>query len=135
MISAAHYSFSCHDREKMKSNRWYHVVIRVDRNQQELWVNRRKVSNVDMTRTHLCYEVRASHRETWRASQWHKQKMHLPNLLCLGSKNSEHHNPWIGKIADVSIWGRWLEPFEMHALHQQQTSIEKVKLDLFVHGT
>ena len=99
MISTAHYAFACQDREKIEPSRWYHVVVRVDRNRQELWVNGQQVSNVDMTRAELCHEVRASYRENWSASQWQEQKMQLPDLLCLGSKNREHHNPWIGKIA------------------------------------
>jgi hypothetical protein len=87
---------------------------------------------VDLTHPHHRYEVRASYRQDWNASQWHEQKMHLPDLLCLGSKNSGHHNPWRGKIADVSIWRRWLKPFEIRALYQQQVSIDKVKLGSFV---
>lgn len=134
MISTAHYSFCCQNREKMEPSRWYHVVIRVNRNRQELWVNGQQVSNVNMSRANLRYEVRASHRQNWNASQWDKQKMHLPDLLCLGSKNCEHHNPWKGKIANVSIWRRWLKPFEIRALHQQRVSIDKVKLGSFVCG-
>ncbi|CAF0799223.1 unnamed protein product [Adineta steineri] len=134
MISTAQYVFRCQDSQKIEPCRWYHVVVRVNRNRQELWVNGQQVSNVDMTRADLRHEVRASDRQYWNDSQWHMQKMHLPNVLCLGSKNSQDHNPWIGKIADVSIWRRWLKPFEIRALHQQQTSIDRVKLGSFVHG-
>jgi hypothetical protein len=69
----------------------------------QLWVDGQQVRNVDMTQEHLQHEIRASYRRNWNASQWHEQKIHLPDLLCLGSKNSEHHNPWKGKIADASI--------------------------------
>lgn len=134
MISAAHYAFTCQDSEKIEPSRWYHVVVQVNRNRQELWVNGQQVSNVDMTQEHLRHEVRAPYRKNWNASGWHNQKIHLPDLLCLGSKNREHHNPWRGKIADISIWRRWLEPFEIRALHQQHVSIDKVKLGSFVHG-
>ncbi|CAF0799000.1 unnamed protein product [Adineta steineri] len=134
MISTAQYVFKCQDSQKIEPCRWYHVVVRVNRNRQELWVNGQEVSNVDMTRADLRHEVRASYRQYWNDSQWHMQKMHLPNVLYLGSKNSQDHNPWIGKIADVSIWRRWLKPFEIRALHQQQTPIDRVKLGSFVHG-
>jgi hypothetical protein len=134
MISTAHYAFSCQDREQMKPHRWYHVVVRVNRNRQELWIDGQLVSNVDMTRAHLRTEVRAPYLQNWDTSQWYKQKMHLPDLLCLGSKNSQHHNPWKGKIADVSIWRRWLKSFEIRALHQQHTSIDKMKLGSFVYN-
>jgi hypothetical protein len=134
MISPAQYAFSCQDRENIKPSQWYHVVVRVNRNRQELWVNGQQVSNVDMTRAHLRHEVRIPYRENWSVSQWHEQKMHSPDLLCLGSKNTKHHNPWKGKIADVSIWRRWLKPFEIKALYQQHASIDKVTLGTFVHG-
>ncbi|CAF1444107.1 unnamed protein product [Adineta steineri] len=134
MISAAQYAFNCQDSQKIEPCRWYHVVVRVNRNRQELWVNGQQVSNVDMTNAYLRHEVRILYQKNWDDSQWHMQKMHLPNILCLGSKSSQHHNPWIGKIADISIWRRWLKPFEIRALYQQHVSIDKVKLGSFVHG-
>ena len=134
MISAAKYAFICQDRQKVEPGRWYHVVVRVNRNQQELWVNGQQVSTVYMTNPHLRYQVRDPYRQRWNPSQWHQQKMHLPDVLCLGSKSTQHHNPWIGKIADVSVWRRWLKPFEIRAFYQQQASIDKVKLGSFVHG-
>jgi hypothetical protein len=134
MISPAQYSFICQDKRKMEPCRWYHVVVRVNRNRQELWINGQPVSYVDMTHPEHHYQVRSPYHPNWQVSQWHQQKMHLPDVLCLGSKNSEHHNPWIGKIADVSIWRRWLKPYEIHVLYQQRVSIDQVKLGTFVHN-
>ena len=134
MISAAHYSFSCQNNVKIEPCQWYHVVVRVNRNRQELWVNGQLVSSVDMTRPDRHFEIRLPYRVNWKPSQWHEQNMHLPDLLCIGSKNSEHHNPWKGKIADVSIWRRWLKPYEIRALYEQHAAIDKVKLGSFIHN-
>nr|ACD54731.1 F-box domain proteins-like protein [Adineta vaga] len=134
MISPAQYAFGCYDRQKTEPNRWYHVVVRVSRQFQELWVNGRVVSRVDMTNPELRLEVRLPYRQNWQPSQWCQQRMHLPEALYIGSKNNRHHNPWIGKIADISVWRRWLKPFEIRALYKQQAAINNVKLGSFVHG-
>ncbi|CAF0791046.1 unnamed protein product [Adineta ricciae] len=132
MISSAKYAFGCEDRQKTEPHRWYHVVARVNRNIQDLWVNGKQVSSVDMTNIQNRTEIREPYHQSWNSSQWYEQTIHLPNILYIGTKNNEHHNPWIGKIADISVWTRWLQPFEICALYQQQTSIDKVKLGTFL---
>ncbi|CAF4219782.1 unnamed protein product, partial [Adineta steineri] len=76
MISAAQYVFNCQDSQKIEPCRWYHVVVRVNRNRQELWVNGEQVSNADMTRAYLRHEVREPYRKSWDDSQCDNMERH-----------------------------------------------------------
>jgi hypothetical protein len=42
--------------------------------------------------------------------------------------NSKGFHCWFGRIADLSIWNRWLDYMEIRAIWQQRVSIDQTDL-------
>ncbi len=42
--------------------------------------------------------------------------------------DSKGFNCWFGRIADLSIWNRWLDFIEIRAIWQQRVSIDQIDL-------
>ncbi|CAF1442902.1 unnamed protein product [Didymodactylos carnosus] len=126
MISDDEYQFNCDSDVKIQADKWYHVVANVSRNCQKIWVNGQLSGTKDMTDKNNKDDIRNSLAQD---VQWDEQKLQLAaSLLHIGCKDGMHMNPWRGKIAEVSIWNRWLSRFEIEALYEQKVNVDKIAI-------
>jgi hypothetical protein len=42
--------------------------------------------------------------------------------------NSKYFHCWFGRMADISIWNRWLDYMEIRAIWQQRVSVDQTNL-------
>ena len=123
MISTGSVHFFCGDRHRMAKNTWYHVVACVSRNKQQLFVNGELVCSVDMSQRNGGV-IDTPH--YFRYDQkWEDHQMQLPRTLHIGVK-TPRQNFWHGRIADVAIFDRWLEPAEIQCIWQNRVPLSKL---------
>ncbi|CAF1318584.1 unnamed protein product [Rotaria magnacalcarata] len=133
IISADHVQFDCNSTTTVKLNTWYHVVTQVSRKKQEIFVNGDLQREVDMT-------LKAMGTITWTPGQiasnaeWSQQEIQRPEALCIGAKclRPIAHNFWLGQVADLCIWTRWLEPIEIKATYQSKTKSDNLNMGQFI---
>ncbi|CAF4858387.1 unnamed protein product [Rotaria sp. Silwood1] len=133
LISKRHqYQFNCHSKTKIQTKRWYHVVIQVSREEQEIYVDGKREGQVDMTNSNNRSEI-------WghpisQEEKWEDMKMDTPHALCIGSKSSESspRTFWYGQVADVCICTQWFHPKEIQAIYHSKVTIDKVNFGKFV---
>ncbi|CAF0737591.1 unnamed protein product [Didymodactylos carnosus] len=124
MVSSGQCQFDCDSNVTVESDKWYHVVALVSRNLQQIWINGTLAGAKDMSSVDYADDI---HRDLPSNYTWSEQKLHTPlQYIHIGSKNDEHHNPWCGKIADLSIWNRWLTPDEIRAMYNQKISVDQI---------
>ncbi|CAF1208749.1 unnamed protein product [Adineta ricciae] len=129
MISAEHIQFDCNSTTPIELNTWYHVVTQVSRKKQEIYVNGHLQKTVLMTSKASATEIWTSGR-TYPNAPWSKQEMQRPETLCIGAKclRPFPHNFWLGELADLCIWTRWLEPIEIMAIYESKAKLDNINI-------
>ncbi len=132
IISDSQCSFYCSTAEELEEDRWYHIVARHSRNEQEVWINGKFCGHTDMTTPE---NIARSWNGQLSASQkchWDRERRNLPHTLTLGAKNEGGINRFRGRIADLSIWNRWLSPVEIRTISEQKRPIDQIDVGTFV---
>jgi hypothetical protein len=132
MISDNQCSFYCSSAEELQEDKWYHIVTRQSRNEQNTWINGKLCGYTDMTRPEniaVCWRGQPS---IAQMSDWDREQRNLPHTLTLGAKNGYGTEPYKGRMADLSIWNRWLSPLEIRTISEQKRPIDQIQVGTFV---
>ncbi len=97
------------DKQTIVRNLWYHLVILISQDKQQLFINGQ------------------CQREIQRNFYDKNQISLVIKELNIGT-DSKGFNCWFGRIADLSIWNRWLNRIEIRAIWQQRVSIDQTDL-------
>ncbi|CAF1122912.1 unnamed protein product, partial [Didymodactylos carnosus] len=110
---------------------WYHIVARISRQKQEIWINGKLSEIKEMTNPR---DASTGRSYSWANEEtWLEEKMSMPNILTIGAKNELYEYSWHGgRLADISIWNCWLEPKEIRAIFQQKCSIDQMKIGTYL---
>ncbi len=100
--------FKCRsNKQTIVRHLWYHLVILISHDEQKLFINGQCQREV-------------------------KRNENNPKLISIKElnigTNSKGFNCWFGRIADLCIWNRWLNPIEIRAIWQQRVSIDRTDL-------
>ena len=97
------------DKQTIVRYLWYHLVLLISADTQQIFLNGR------------------FQREFKRSSP-EKNRLYLEmKELNIGTDSNGFHC-WFGRMADLSLWKRWLDPMEIRAIWQQRVSIDQVDL-------
>ncbi|CAF1622832.1 unnamed protein product, partial [Didymodactylos carnosus] len=120
----------------IQSKTWYHLVVRYSRNnKQDIWINGKLQTQVHMTTPNGVTTIwnkpifSSSPPRLW----WSSQKMCMPDALFIGAKNEKYTYSWSGgKLADITIWNKLLEPIEIRAAYREKVSIDKLNVGTYI---
>ncbi|UJR17148.1 hypothetical protein I4U23_004044 [Adineta vaga] len=132
IVSDNQCSFYCSTYERLEEEKWYHIVTRHSRDKQEVWINGRFCGQTDMTTPK---NIAASWRRELSESQkrhWDRERRHTPYTLTLGAKNEDGQDPFHGRMADLSIWSRWLTPVEIRTISEQKKPIDQIQVGTYI---
>ena len=104
------------DKQTIVRYLWYHVVILISVNSQQLFLNGK------------------FQRETKRNSSENNQVLLQMKELNIGTDSNGFHC-WFGRMADLSLWKRWLDPIEIRAIWHQRVSIDQTDLGEYFDKT
>ncbi|CAF1497484.1 unnamed protein product [Didymodactylos carnosus] len=108
---------------------WYHIVVRVSHQKQELWINGELSGVKEMINPRGGTVIFRSPNE----GTCSQLKMSMPNVLTIGAKNKLYEDSWYGgRLADISIWNCWLETKEIRAISQQKCSVGQMKIGTYL---
>jgi hypothetical protein len=115
--------------------RWYHVVIQVSREKQEIYVDGKREGQVDMTNPNNRSEIWG--RPINPEERWEDMKMDMPQAICIGSKSpgSGPHTFWYGQVTDVCICTQWFHSKEIQAIYQSKVTLDKLNFGKFVFNS
>lgn len=128
MISNNQCSFYCSSTVELEEEKWYHLVTRQSRNEQDIWINGEFCGHTDMSTPEniaACWQGPLSQLQT---HHWNAERRNRPSLLTLGAKHEFGKDPFRGQMADLSIWNRWLSPLEIRTISEQKRSIDQIKI-------
>ena len=113
-MSPSRTSIKCRSyKQNIVRHLWYHLVILVSKDKQQLFLN-----------GHFQREIKRNLDEN-------NQMSILMKELNIGT-NSKGFHCWFGRIADLSIWNRWLDSIEIRAIWQQRMSIDQTDLGQYL---
>ena len=97
------------DKQTIVRYLWYHIVILISAEKQQLFINGQ------------CQrEIKGNFPQNNPISLAMKE-------LNIGTDSKGFHC-WFGRMADLSVWKRWLDPIEIRAIWQQRVSIDQTDL-------
>lgn len=97
------------DKQTIVRYLWYHLVILISADQQQLFINGQ-----------LQREIKRNFLQT-------NPMPLVMEELNVGTDSKGFHC-WFGRMADLSLWKRWLDPMEIRAIWQQRVSIDQTDL-------
>lgn len=93
------------DKQTIVRYLWYHLVILISADTQQLFLNGRFQREIKQN-SRLDLEMKE---------------------LNIGTDSNGFHC-WFGRMADLSLWKRWLDPVEIRGIWQQRVSIDQFDL-------
>lgn len=97
------------DKQTIVRYLWYHLVVLISADTQQIFLNGR------------------FQREIKRNSSEKNQLFLEMKELNIGTDLNGFHC-WFGRMADLSLWKRWLDPIEIRGIWQQRVSIDQLHL-------